>query len=319
MSKKNKKVQTFTVNSANDNNEILNMILMPLSILLSGVLITVSVLYSANVILDSDQIVTKNNLRSVLQETLQGANLGTGGRGVTPTGPIENPAAKTNIGNSPRKGDANAKVVIVEYSDYQCPFCERHFRQTYPQIVSEYIDKGKVQMVFRDNPLPFHEPQASMQAMAALCVQDQAGDDKYYQYHDLLFQNFDSTDLINAEFQSQINQIQSSYKSGTISGDETRKQTLAIKEARKNDQLIQFANKIGGIDIARFTNCVETDAFREKLEENIVAASKAGASGTPGFVIGIVNDEGVVVGELVSGALLYSEFRAVFEKYLAQV
>lgn len=82
------------------------------------------------------------------------------------------------------KGDPDAPVTIVEWSDYECPFCSRFYSQTLGQIESEYIDTGKVKLVYRDFPLSFH-PQAQKSAEAAECAGDQG---KYYEMHDMLFE-----------------------------------------------------------------------------------------------------------------------------------
>jgi protein-disulfide isomerase len=81
------------------------------------------------------------------------------------------------------KGDPNAPVTIIEFSDYECPFCARFYAQTYSQIVSEYIDTGKVKLIFRDFPLSFHK-NAQKAAEAAECAGEQ---DRYYDMHDKLF------------------------------------------------------------------------------------------------------------------------------------
>jgi hypothetical protein len=81
------------------------------------------------------------------------------------------------------KGEVNAPVTIVEFSDYECPYCTRHFEQTYGQIVSEYVDTGKVKLVFMDFPLSFHT-KAIPAAQAARCAGEQ-GD--YWGMHDSLF------------------------------------------------------------------------------------------------------------------------------------
>ncbi len=86
-------------------------------------------------------------------------------------------------------GNKNAPVEIIEFSDYQCPFCGRHFQQTYPQIVSEYVDTGKVKIVFRDFPLDSIHPMATPAAIAAECVREQGGDEAYFEYHDKIFGN----------------------------------------------------------------------------------------------------------------------------------
>ncbi|MFA6024648.1 MAG: DsbA family protein [Candidatus Gracilibacteria bacterium] len=81
-------------------------------------------------------------------------------------------------------GDADAPVTIVEFSDFQCPYCSRFYEQTLPQILSKYIEKGKVKLVYRDFPLSGH-PQANLAAQAAECT----GDENYYAFHDWLFEN----------------------------------------------------------------------------------------------------------------------------------
>jgi protein-disulfide isomerase len=85
------------------------------------------------------------------------------------------------------KGDANAPVVIVEFTDYECPFCGRHFVQTHARLVEQYIETGKVKLIVRDYPLSFH-PHAQKAAEAAECAGEQ-GDDHYWAMHDQLFAN----------------------------------------------------------------------------------------------------------------------------------
>ena len=82
------------------------------------------------------------------------------------------------------KGDANAPITIVEWSDYECPFCVRFYSETFKQIDEKYIKTGKVKFVYRDFPLSFHQ-QAQKSAEAAECAGEQG---KYYNMHDLLFE-----------------------------------------------------------------------------------------------------------------------------------
>lgn len=81
------------------------------------------------------------------------------------------------------KGDENAPVTIVEFSDYECPFCQRFWEQTLPQIEEKYIKTGKVKLIYRDFPLGFHA-NAQKAAEAAECSGEQG---KYYEMHDKLF------------------------------------------------------------------------------------------------------------------------------------
>ena len=89
------------------------------------------------------------------------------------------------VDDDPVLGDANAKVTVIEFTDFQCPFCGRHFEQTFGQIKENYVDSGKVKYVLRDFPLSFH-PHAEEAAEAAECANDQG---KFWEMHDELFSN----------------------------------------------------------------------------------------------------------------------------------
>lgn len=117
--------------------------------------------------------------------------------------PIDNPGGSgqeqevaVEAGDSPYKGALNAPVTIVEFTDYQCPYCGRHFEQTYPSIMKDYVETGKVRYVVKNFPLDFH-PEAQKSAEAALCVRDQKGDSGYFGMHDKLFENQDSLSVDN--------------------------------------------------------------------------------------------------------------------------
>ena len=85
----------------------------------------------------------------------------------------------------PSIGPANAPIVIVEFSDYQCPYCTQWHDTTYKPLLAAY--PGKIRLVYRNYPLPFHQ-NAFAAAEAALCAGDQ---NTYWQYHDALFANND--------------------------------------------------------------------------------------------------------------------------------
>ncbi len=125
-------------------------------------------------------------------------SLVTGGFGLksdTPTGsvivdpqgnqPTVEQRVKVSVDDDASMGDKDAPVTIIEFSDYQCPFCGKFYTQTLPSIQSQYIDTGKVKLVYRDFPLSFH-PQAQKAAEAAECAGDQ---DKYFEMHDKIFAN----------------------------------------------------------------------------------------------------------------------------------
>lgn len=93
-------------------------------------------------------------------------------------------------------GKKDAAVTIIEFSDYECPFCGRHFQQTYPQLKKNYIDTGKARLVFRDFPLSFHQ-NALPAAIAAECVREKGSDGAYWKMHDLLFQRQQELSVAN--------------------------------------------------------------------------------------------------------------------------
>ena len=144
------------------------------------------------------------------------------------------------------KGDPNAPVVIVEYSDYQCPFCQRHFAQVWPEL-QQYIDDGTVLYVFKDFPLTSIHPQAPKAAEAARCAGDQ---EAYWAMHDMLFQN-----------QQQW--------SGQATAVEIFK---------------GFAGQLG-LDQATFDQCLDSDKHAAAVEANLQQGAGFGVRGTPGFFV----------------------------------
>jgi len=100
--------------------------------------------------------------------------------GDSPTGPV-----RTNVADAPTLGRADAPVTLIEFSDYQCPFCQRFFATTFPALLRDYIDTGRLRYVFRDYPLEMH-PNARKAAEAAHCAGEQG---KYWEMHAVLFQH----------------------------------------------------------------------------------------------------------------------------------
>ena len=91
---------------------------------------------------------------------------------------------EVSIDGSPAIGRADAKVTVVEFSDLQCPFCLRHYDQTLPKIMSEYVDTGKVRYVAREFPLTRIHKDAQRASQAALCAGKQ---DKYWEMRKRIF------------------------------------------------------------------------------------------------------------------------------------
>lgn len=106
-----------------------------------------------------------------------------GGAGApTPTPRVDMEAL---LDDDPVLGEDDAPVTIVEFSDYQCPFCGRFYSDTLQQLKAKYVETGKVKIVFRDFPLSFH-PEAEPAAIAANCAGEQG---KFWEMHDKIFEN----------------------------------------------------------------------------------------------------------------------------------
>ena len=90
------------------------------------------------------------------------------------------------VGKSPVLGEASAPVTLVEFSDYQCPFCKRNATTVLPELVKQYVDSGKVRVVMREMPIESIHQFALGAANAALCAHEQG---EYWKMHDLLFAN----------------------------------------------------------------------------------------------------------------------------------
>lgn len=84
------------------------------------------------------------------------------------------------------RGRPDAKLTLIEFSDFQCPFCERFYRDTLPLIEKDYIRTGKVRMVYRDFPMANIHKHAQKAAEAAQCAGEQG---KYWEMHDMIFNN----------------------------------------------------------------------------------------------------------------------------------
>jgi protein-disulfide isomerase len=103
---------------------------------------------------------------------------------VQPTQPPIIPVLKVAAGKTPAIGSATAPVTIVEFSDFQCPYCSRLYAQAFTQVKNNYVNAGKVKVYFRDYPLSFH-PNALPAAVATRCANAQG---KFWEMHNKLFE-----------------------------------------------------------------------------------------------------------------------------------
>ncbi|MCB0308737.1 MAG: thioredoxin domain-containing protein [Bdellovibrionales bacterium] len=157
------------------------------------------------------------------------------------------PRMEIATGDMPVRGSKNAPVTIVEFSDFECPYCQRG-ASTIEKIVKSY--KGKVKLYFRDFPLGFH-PHAKPAAVAARCAADQG---KFWEYHDVLF--------------------------------EDQKGWLEKAKKGSNDQepFIEIAKKLK-LKEADFKKCVESGDKLAMIEKDMAVGADAGITGTPAFFV----------------------------------
>ena len=189
---------------------------------------------------------------------------------IATSGPV-----RTSVADAPTLGRAEAPVTLVEFSDYQCPFCQRFFATTLSAIKKQYVDTGKVRYVFRDFPLDQLHPQARKAAEAAHCAGEHG---KYWEMHDLLFQN---------------------------------------QKALAQPQLAEHARTIG-VDGAKFDECLSSGRHAARVERGLADGSAVGVQGTPSFVVGKTKPGGVVEGTPIRGAQPLEAFRRVIDQMLAE-
>lgn len=89
-----------------------------------------------------------------------------------------------DLGANPVRGEVTAPLTLVEFTDYQCPFCSRHVRETYPQIAEQYVAAGKLRYATLDLPIETIHPLAFRAAEATHCAEQQG---KFWEMHDRLF------------------------------------------------------------------------------------------------------------------------------------
>ena len=142
-------------------------------------------------------------------------------------------------------GDRDALISIIEYSDFECPFCKR-FSPTPKQAIE--ANPGEVNHVFRHFPLGFHDPLATQQALASECVADLGGNEKFWQYHDRIFETTESN-----------------------IGMEASELTTLAKEV--------------GVNVNEFQACLDSEKFLAEVQADMKSGADAGVTGTPGNII----------------------------------
>lgn len=153
------------------------------------------------------------------------------------------------IDDDPQLGKADAKVTIIEFGDYQCPLCRAFWRDTLPRIKKEYVDTGRVRIVFRDFPIQDVHPEATVTAMAAECAEDQG---KYWEFHDKVFREQDrrGRDVIR----------------------------YSARDVRR------WATEVG-LEAAAFNECLDSERHKAEVQKDYKDGADVGMNGTPVFFI----------------------------------
>ncbi len=146
---------------------------------------------------------------------------------------------------SPYLGDPNAPITLVEFGDYQCFFCNKFFHSTEQKLLENYVDTGKVKMIFKD--FTIIGPDSKTAAHAAHCADDQ---DLFWEYHDMLYNNW------NGE------------NNGWAS----------------SENLLRMAQDVG-LDIDKFTDCMLNEIHTQIISASNADARTLGLTGTPGFFV----------------------------------
>lgn len=155
--------------------------------------------------------------------------------------PRQHPQADGN-----KMGDPNAPVKIIEYADFQCPYCMHYWEQTEPQIIQTYIATGKVYYEYRSVGA-FIGPDSATAAEAAYCAGDQ---NKFWDYHDVLYANWTGENI------------------GDFSTDKLKQYAIAI-----------------GLNQVQFETCINNGNHADQVTQDFADAKADGVRATPSFVI----------------------------------
>ena len=175
---------------------------------------------------------------------------------------------------SPLLGNPDAPITILDFSDFQCPNCGRYVKNTEPILNKTYIQTGKVSLVYKYFPVVGFD--SVNPALAGQCSQEQG---KFWQFHQLLFAN------------------QKHIDSGWVS----------------KDNLKNFASQISGLDLQKFSECLDSEQYKDHINKDLEMAKKYQLRATPSFII--VNNDGTDP-EILTGAHPFPSFAAIIDNKL---
>lgn len=184
------------------------------------------------------------------------------------------------------RGNPNAPIVIVEYSDYDCPFC-RIFHDTMVQVMEKYGADGKVAWVYRHFPINELHPSATKISEASECVAELGGNEAFWKFNDAL----NGSRAIGYGPNGNVQSVEPT--------DMTRMAEFAVT---------------AGVDKSKFDLCYNSGKYTEKVQNDIVAAQKAGARGTPYSIMIAGSQQGPI-----EGAQPYPIVEKMIDQVLAQI
>ena len=194
----------------------------------------------------------------------------------TSTQPERTPIIQVSLDDDPLRGDENAPINLIEFSDFGCPFCAKFHQSTLPLIEENYIKTGKVKFIYRDFPILNLHPNAGIAAMSAECANDQG---MFWQYHDYLFEN-----------QNSWQKLQSDDAADTFK---------------------QYAAELN-LNTENFNSCLGSGKYANEVNNDLNDGRFYDVTGTPTFFVG--NDK--IGYTKVSGAQPYPVFERLFEEQL---
>jgi protein-disulfide isomerase len=152
---------------------------------------------------------------------------------------------RREAGDPLAKGAVDAPVVIVEYSDFQCPFCGRFARETAPVLEQEYVDEGLVRIEWRD--FPYLGPESTLAAQAGRAA---AAQDRFWQFHDAMYAD------------------QPAPNSGSLT----------------EERLVEVAREVG-LDVDRFRRDLASESVAAAVQDDFTEGQSIGVTGTPAFLV----------------------------------
>ena len=242
-----------------------SILLVVASILLSGMMIASAVLYNGA------QFRAKNNTASNT-DSQQAQDDPVDARNIS----VELSEDTPYLGSK-----SKSQIAIIEFSDFECPFCKKFHDESRKEIIEQYVKTDKAILAWKDYPLDFHNPLATKQAVAAQCVYTQKGNQAYFEYVDLIFAN-------------------------TKSGG----------EGMQESKLTELAREIQDLDQDKFDNCLKEEETLDKVKSDMDFANQNGVNGTPGFIIGKLEDGKLTQGIRIAGALPIDTFKKYIDEFL---